>query len=395
MKILVLHAELGILRGGGENFTRNLFVEFSKRGHQVSAAFGVDFDGKYSIPLPACICPIPIRGWWSISPGQSVLSLIGRYIPHHSPLRPGWDRIQDAVSWRTIRWFKSRFQQRVEQEFAGRWNEYDAVYVHGNVLLASQISRRCSTILRLPGPVGSDLEPFLKSIPLVCANGDALRQIRIFLGNHAVELPIGLDDQAFSPAPSLLRSRLGWGPDDLVLGYVGRLFHLKGVDLLAAAYLKLSESLSSVRLVMVGSGEEEAQIHGVLSRHIARGLVHLEHDVDHAELPEWYRLMDVMVMPSRYENFSNSVLEAMSCGVPVLASDIGGNQLIPAIGAGWVFEPGSVSSLAERMGMIASSRNEIKPRGENGRRHVQGHYSWPASAERLEDLLMTRFGKDK
>jgi len=395
MKILVLHAELGILRGGGENFTRNLFVEFSKRGHQVSAAFGVDFNGKYSIPLPACIRPIPIRGWWSISPGQSVLSFIGRYIPHHSLLRPGWDRIQDAVSWRTIRWFKSRFQQRVEQEFAGRWNEYDAVYVHGNVLLAGRTSRRCSTILRLPGPVGTDLEPFLKSIPLVCANGDALRRIRSFLGNHAVELPIGLDDQAFSPAPSLLRSRLGWGPDDLVLGYVGRLFHLKGVDLLAAAYLKLSESLSNVRLVMVGSGEEEAPIRNVLSRQIARGLVHLERDVDHAELPEWYRLMDAMVMPSRYENFSNSVLEAMSCGVPVLASDIGGNQLIPAIGAGWVFEPGSVSSLAERMRMIAAKRDDIQALGANGRRHVQGHYSWPASAERLENLIMTRFGNEK
>ena len=395
MKILVLHAELGILRGGGENFTRNLFVEFSKRGHEVCAVFGADLDGTYSIPLPTCIRPIPILGWWSISPGQSVLSWIGRNIPHHSSFRPGWDRIQDAVSWRTIRWFKARFQRRVEQAFADRWNEYDAVYVHGNVLLASRISPGCSTILRLPGPVGSDLEPFLKSIPLVCANGDALRRIRSFLGNHAVELPIGLDDQAFSPAPSTLRSRLGWCPQDLVLGYVGRLFHLKGVDLLAAAYLKLSESRGDVRLVMVGSGEEETQIRRVLSRQIAKGLVHLEPGVNHTELPEWYRLMDVMVMPSRYENFSNSVLEAMSCGVPVLASDIGGNQLIPAIRAGWVFEPGSVSSLAERMLSVAADRKEIRSCGENARRYVQGRYSWAASAQRLEELITTRFGKEK
>jgi glycosyltransferase involved in cell wall biosynthesis len=181
----------------------------------------------------------------------------------------------------------------------------------------------------------------------------------------------------------------------LVLGYVGRLFHLKGVDLLAAAYLKLAESLNNVRLVMVGSGEEEIQLRNVLSRQIARGLVHLERDVNHTELPEWYRLMDVMVMPSRYENFSNSVLEAMSCGVPVLASDIGGNQLIPAIGAGWVFEPGSVASLAERMGMLAANRHEIKSRGENGRCHLKGRYSWAASAQCLEELIMTRFGKKK
>ena len=167
------------------------------------------------------------------------------------------------------------------------------------------------------------------------------------------------------------------------------------MDLLAAAYLKLSESLTDVRLVMIGSGEEEPQIRRVLSRQIAKGLVHLEPGVNHPELPEWYRLLDVMVMPSRYENFSNSVLEAMSCGVPVLGSDIGGNQLIPAIGAGWVFQAGSVSSLVEQMRMIAANRNEIKSRGENGRRHVHGRYSWAASAQRLEDLIATRFGKKK
>ena len=330
-----------------------------------------------------------------MSPGQSVLSQIGHRIPHHSSLRPGWDRVQEAINWRTFRWFRSRFQRRAQKEFAGRWNQYDVVYVHGNVLLATQISRHCSTVLRLPGPVSSDLEPFLRSIPLVCANGDALHRIRSFLGEHAVELSIGLDDAAFSPAPSLLRRRLGWGQDVLVLGYVGRFTHLKGVDLLAAAYLKVSESLSDVRLVMVGSGEEEPQIRRVLSRQIAKGLVHLEPGVIHSELPEWYRLLDVMVMPSRYENFSNSVLEAMSCGVPVLASDIGGNQLIPVIGAGWVFGPGSVSSLAEQIGIIATNRHEIRSRGRNGRRHVQGRYSWAASAQRLEELIVSRFGKEK
>jgi hypothetical protein len=42
MKILVLHSELGVLRGGGENFTRNVFVAFAERGHDVSAAFIAD-----------------------------------------------------------------------------------------------------------------------------------------------------------------------------------------------------------------------------------------------------------------------------------------------------------------------------------------------------------------
>jgi hypothetical protein len=46
MKILVLHSELGVLRGGGENFTRNLFDALHKRGHQVVAAFLADEGGR-------------------------------------------------------------------------------------------------------------------------------------------------------------------------------------------------------------------------------------------------------------------------------------------------------------------------------------------------------------
>ena len=57
MKILVLHAELGILRGGGENFTRNLFVEFSKRGHEVCAVFGADLDGSLFNPTAPLYSP--------------------------------------------------------------------------------------------------------------------------------------------------------------------------------------------------------------------------------------------------------------------------------------------------------------------------------------------------
>src|SRR5262245_21962870 len=113
MKVLVIHSELGVLRGGGENFTRNLFSAFAERGHHVKAALLADRKKSYPIPLPSGIEPIPIPGWWSRNAGQEVFSSIRRYVPCQERFRVTWDRIQEAVSWRTIRWHDRRFQRRI------------------------------------------------------------------------------------------------------------------------------------------------------------------------------------------------------------------------------------------------------------------------------------------
>src|SRR5215475_9094251 len=84
MKVLVLHSELGVLRGGGENFTRNLFAAFAARGHHVAAAFVADRHGRYPIPLPSFIEPMPIRGWWSRKLGQATLSSMSNCLPCES-----------------------------------------------------------------------------------------------------------------------------------------------------------------------------------------------------------------------------------------------------------------------------------------------------------------------
>ena len=391
MKVLVLQSELGVLRGGGENFTRNLFTAFAQRGHRVAAAFVADRRGRYPLPLPPAIEPIPIAGWWSMNLGQEALAAAGRYIPGES-FRKKWDRLQQGISWRTIQWHRGRFQRRVEAEFANRWGDYDAVYVHSNLPLASKVARHRPTVMRLPGPVEAECAGVLRSVHAVCANGDALAQIRTFLGDHAVELPIGLDNQLFTPNGGSVRSRLGWGDKHRVIGYVGRLTHLKGVDLLAAAFRKFLQRAPDARLLVIGSGAEERNIVPVLAKELARGIVHIEPDIPHRELPEWYRAMNLLVMPSRYENFSNALLEGMACGVPFLASDVGGNRILAETGAGWLFQSNSVSSLSANLQSIINDAGAIKARAAIGIRYVQEHNTWAATADRLEWIIASRLG---
>jgi glycosyltransferase involved in cell wall biosynthesis len=393
MKMLILHSELGVLRGGGENFTRNLFRAFAGRGHQVAAAFVAGPGGSYPLPLPPGIEAMPIPGWWSMNLGQATLSFIGRRVPEN--LGRYWNRFQQGIGWRVFRWHNRRFEKRIEAEFSRRWTDFDAIYVHSNPFLASKVARRRPTILRLPGPVGMDVAPELRSVRAVCANGDAFRQVRAFLGDHAIELPTGIDDRLFRPGHSSVRADLGWPEESRVVGYVGRLTHVKAVDLLAAVFSDLAPKRTGARLLLIGHGEEEKNIRSILAKELSRGLVHIEPGVNHEHLTEWYRAMDILVMPSRYENFSNAIIEAMACGVPFLASDVGGNRLLADTGAGWLFQEGSVTALTTALTSLIESRAELRARGAIGSRYARGHFSWDASAQLLEEIIQSRTGIGK
>lgn len=387
MNILVIHSELGVLRGGGENFTRNLFQAFAGRGHKVWAAFVADHRGRYPLPLPGTFHPLPLAGRWSRKLGQDTLSRIAGLMPSGSTFRAGWDRVQTGICWRTVRWHDQRFTRRIEMEFENRWHEFDAVYVHGSALLARRVAQVRPTILRLPGPVSGEFTPALKAIPVVCANGDALVQIREQVGEHARELPIGLDTEVFKPGASGIRQRLGWTANEWVIGYVGRLAHIKGIDLLANAFLNICRTIPQARLLIVGSGEEQSKLRLWLSRELTQRIVHIEADVPHDALPEWYRAMNVFVMPSRYENYSNAAIEALACGVPFLASGVGGNRSLAETQGGWLFTSGSDDSLAEGLRFIADKQCEARERGIQGSEQVRHRYSWLASANRLETLF--------
>jgi glycosyltransferase involved in cell wall biosynthesis len=390
MKILVLHSELGVLWGGGETFTTSLFTAFAKRGHRVTAAFVADPSGRYPRELPDCFERLPVPGRWSRKPGQEALSAIGRRLPMAAA--PAWERFQEGICWRSIAWHNRRFQRRIESTMAGRWGEYDAVYVNGNVGLAHAAAAHRPTLLMLPGPVSDIVIPLLRGIQAVCAHDDGFSCLRSLLGDRALELPLGLDLDVFHPAPTPVRTRLGWTDREVVFGFVGRLALIKGVDLLAGAFADLSRDVPQARLLIVGSGEEERRIRAVLSREIENGVVHLQNRMSQEELPPWYRAMDVLVMPSRYETMSNAVLEAMACGVPFVASAVGGSRDLAHTGAGWIVPPESQSALTTKLRSLADCASTLKGSGQRGRHFVHEKYSWTSSALRLEHIVRTRLG---
>ncbi len=140
-------------------------------------------------------------------------------------------------------------------------------------------------------------------------------------------LPCGVDLELFRPeGRAQSRLRLGLNGNERILLYVGRFDPIKGVDRLLSATAELRRRVP-VRLILVGGGgDDSAEVQGLHTRGSESALedgVIFAGRRSHADLPDYYRAADVLVLPSHYESFGLVVLEALACGTPVVAPRVG------------------------------------------------------------------------
>lgn len=139
--------------------------------------------------------------------------------------------------------------------------------------------------------------------------------------------PPGVDHGRFAPGPSSeARRRLGLGPGPLV-GYVGRIQPLKGVDVALNAFEQVKATLPDATLLVVGGpsgtrGERELRM--LYARAAEVGSVVFSDAVPHSTLADVYRAADVLHVPSRSESFGLVAVESQACGTPVVATKVGG-----------------------------------------------------------------------
>jgi N-acetylglucosaminyldiphosphoundecaprenol N-acetyl-beta-D-mannosaminyltransferase len=140
-----------------------------------------------------------------------------------------------------------------------------------------------------------------------------------------VELvPICVDTGLFHPGDrSAARAAHALVASDKVVVFAGRVEEAKGIGPLVDALALLVRRSLPVRLVVIGDGSqreamaERARRAGVLDRIVFAGWV------DHEELPGWLRASDVLVLPSAHEGLPTAVIEALACGIPVVATPVG------------------------------------------------------------------------
>jgi glycosyltransferase involved in cell wall biosynthesis len=226
-----------------------------------------------------------------------------------------------------------------------------------------------------------------KAACVVACNCDVADELRNSGANvHLV--PHGVDPERFVPQPF---------PDTKMfqLLAVGRLVEKKGFHVLIAAAARLQ---APFQLNIVGEGPEEERLTELIRRHRLESKVRLCGPKTHENLPEAYSSAHVLVAPSIVDQtgdrdgLPNVVLEAMACGRPVIASDVGalGSAVIHE-GTGLLTQPGNAESIAAAIDLLARQHSMLEQLGMQARERVLRDYDVRLCTERLHNLLRSAY----
>lgn len=186
----------------------------------------------------------------------------------------------------------------------------------------------------------------------------------------------GVDTQRFEPSSAsraAMRKELGLPPESFVVGAVGRLVPIKDHQTLLKAAGLLSKNGIDVHVLLVGSGPERERLQA-LAANTLEGRVHFAGDS--SRVPEMLNAMDVFVLPSLNEGMSNTLLEAMACGLLVLATNVGGNpEIVEDNISGCLFTPGDTAWLANKLTLLAGNPALIHQLGTAARNHAIESFS--------------------
>jgi glycosyltransferase involved in cell wall biosynthesis len=210
--------------------------------------------------------------------------------------------------------------------------------------------------------------------------------------NKWVELPFGVDIERFQPREPLLElfKRHNLIPDLPTVLFVGGMdaaHYFKGIDVLIRSLAILNNNDRHVQAVLVGDGELRSTYEQRVHAYGLKSVVKFAGKVDDDELPLYYNMGDLCVLPStsRNEAFGMVLLESMASGVPVIASDLPGVRSVAKEG-GLVFEPGNERELAQNISGYFSPDNNIMEWRENVRMIAEEKYSWREIVTKLERI---------
>ena len=176
-------------------------------------------------------------------------------------------------------------------------------------------------------------------------------------------MPNGVDTEKFISAKDK--------PNPPVVTYVGKLEKWKGIDTLIKSFEMINKQVKNVKFLVAGTGSLEGSLRA------AKLPIELLGSVPYENMPAIYKRTSVVILPSYMEGFPCTCVEALSCEVPVVATDVGDvKEIIIDKETGAIAKPGDSEEIASRTIEILKDEGLRRKLGQNGRAHVEKNFSY-------------------
>jgi glycosyltransferase involved in cell wall biosynthesis len=370
MRVTMLVRCLAMMRGGGE--TRHL------AWMRELEALGVEVDVIAGQPLLLGAARHPVNGVKS----SVIRSPYLRDAVYRWQHTRGFGRLTMNALHLDEEWFCRAAWRRI----AGRAALPDIVHAHALYQAARLRRGDIPVVINFPGaPPARDAADIQQADALV-ADGWAAANLPAMLGRPVHTVGKGVDAEMFTPEGPNLRAQLGLTDRRVVLS-VGRFVPIKNTALLIEALARIRSAESTAHLLLVGEGPERRALEQQAARLGVAGAVTFAGYVPQDQLAPYYRAADVFALASAFDNSPNVVLEAMACGLPIVATDVGGvAELVVADRGGSLVPRADAAAMADSLARWLLDPDRRRGARAVNRQMVIERHSWRASAERLLEV---------
>jgi glycosyltransferase involved in cell wall biosynthesis len=203
-------------------------------------------------------------------------------------------------------------------------------------------------------------------------------------------VPNGVDLREYShlPARGSFKKKFKIDEDDKVVLYVGRINKIKGIEILVKAFSKIIKDLANVKLAIVGPEDGYlGEIKALVKELKIEDKVLILDALYGKEKLEAYVDSEFCVVPSRYETFPMTILEAYACGKPVISSNVGGlRDLVIHGNTGLLFESENENELAKDIQYLLVNARKKTEFGVNSQKFVYEKYTIDKSMSTLNTV---------
>lgn len=220
---------------------------------------------------------------------------------------------------------------------------------------------------------------FRKAKTILSTSNVMAEEIQLYTKKTVHVTPFGIDVDKFSPKDKINST--------FIVGTVKSLEKVYGIDYLLEAFSIFHKNFPNSECHIYGKGSLLEELESLAQELDIAKSVKFKGYVNHDSVPEVLSDFDVFCALSREESFGVAVLEASSCGIPVIVNNIGGLKEVVKDGVtGYILDATDNSQVADKMLFLANSKEERQNLGEKGREFVKTNYSWTKSAQIMNEI---------
>jgi glycosyltransferase involved in cell wall biosynthesis len=206
----------------------------------------------------------------------------------------------------------------------------------------------------------------------------------------------GADPDMFKPIKdrNKIRAKYSWTPEEIIITTLGRFVYKKGFSSLISITKKLSNQKTNLRVVIGGSGPLENELKQQANQLSLNEIITFQGQIPWYEVPEFLGSSDIFVLPSQQDEYGNLdglptvLLEAMACGLPCVANDVGGVSLvIKNKNNGLLIDPNSKRQMVEQLSELINDKEKRTHLGHQARLSIINKFNWENVSILLEDIF--------